>query len=174
MRKFLAFVGTALLLTSCAAPAAVSDSISAQRSDEIRYTLLEKAGDIQIRRYAPTPVAQVPTQKIPMTTPVAQSQADANSWTVGFYMPPDMRLQDTPAPRDERVAIREIPAQKMAAIQFSGFMNDSDIQKHEATLRQYLQEQGLNFEDKPLYAQYNQPFTPPFMGRNEVLFVLTD
>jgi DNA gyrase inhibitor GyrI len=121
------------------------------------------------------PVSQQPvSQKIPMTTPVAQESAGEGQWQIAFYMPNDMEFDITPKPTNDNVTIERIPAQKMAAIRFSGRSTDDNIAKHEQELLQYMTDNNIDYIPEPTYAFYNPPWTPWFMRRNEVLFKIVE
>jgi hypothetical protein len=115
---------------------------------------------------------QAQSQKIPMTTPVAQVQAGEGQWAIAFYMPNDMDFENTPKPTNENIQIERIPDQKKAAIQFSGFWSDDNIAKHEQALIAYLEKNNIDYIPQPTYAFYNGPWTPWFMRHNEILFNL--
>lgn len=69
------------------------------------------------------PVGQVAEgQEIDMTAPVGQTQVDGK-WVVSFMMPSSFTMDSIPKPNDERIALRSVPKQTMAAIPYSGFWN---------------------------------------------------
>ncbi len=116
------------------------------------------------------PVTQQPVGKIAMTAPVTQTRQTADSWIVQFVMPAKYRLGDLPAPGGPDVRLREIPAQRRAAVRFSGVADDALIARNEARLREWMSARGLKPVSEPVYAYYNAPFTPGFLRRNEVMF----
>ena len=61
-------------------------------------------------------------EKIAMTAPVTQSPSDGG-WTVAFIMPAGYTLSDLPTPAAD-IRLSETPAQRMAAIRFSGSWSD--------------------------------------------------
>jgi hypothetical protein len=67
-----------------------------------------------------------------------------------------------------------VPAQRVAAIRFSGGWTDARFARAETTLSDWMAEEGLTAAGPPTYAYYNDPFTPPFLRRNEVLVPLGD
>ncbi|WP_395373643.1 SOUL family heme-binding protein [Marinicella sp. W31] len=117
------------------------------------------------------PVAQTENSvEIPMTVPVSQTQDDAGRWSVVFYMPNDMTEKNIPTPKDNRVKIREVEAQTLAAIRFSGRQTEKKIEKNKNKLREYLLANGKTFSEPYIFARYDGPFKPWFLRRNEVLF----
>lgn len=109
--------------------------------------------------------------KIAMTAPVTQQAAggDNGSWSVRFVMPAEYTIDTLPRPRDPRIKIIQEPAHKVAAIRFSGFNSDSNLQKHQKILTDWLTAQKLKPVGDPVYAFYNPPWTPPFLKRNEIM-----
>jgi hypothetical protein len=108
-------------------------------------------------------------EQIAMTAPVTQRRAGAG-WTVQFVMPEGRTLADLPPPAGSDVRLEEWPAARRAAVRFSGVADDAAIAAAEARLRAWMAARGLtDAGEPPLYAYYNDPFTPGFLRRNEVL-----
>lgn len=159
-----------------------------------KYQVTAVNQNIELRQYQPMIVAQVQVpgsreqairqgfkllakyifggnnsqQKIAMTAPVMQ-QKNSNQWIVQFVMPSQYQLKDLPKPDDSKVQFKTLPIQKIAAIRFSGFNNDSNLVEHQKQLTNYLRQQNIKFNDAPIYAFYNPPWTLPFLRRNEVM-----
>jgi hypothetical protein len=123
------------------------------------------------------PVTQA-RERIAMTAPVTQTPAGpaaggaVDSWRVRFIMPARYTLDTLPRAGNEDVRLLEVPAQRRAAIRFSGVATDASIAENEATLRAWLSARNLAIAGEPTYAYYNDPFTPGPLRRNEVLFDL--
>lgn len=115
------------------------------------------------------PVTQQASEKIPMTAPVGQTGAGPGVWTVTFTMPASWARDALPRPNNPEVSLVEIPGRRMAAIGFSGLVDDRDLAANEARLRAFLSEQGLTASGAAQYAFYDPPWTLPFNRRNEVL-----
>lgn len=120
------------------------------------------------------PVTQQPTQSIAMTVPVTQSRDPAGDWAVRFIMPARYELDQLPAPAGKDVQLSEVAPRRVAAIRFSGSATDELMAGKEAELRAWLAARGLTPAAAPVYAYYNDPFTPGFLRRNEVLIDLTE
>ncbi|MFO7813475.1 MAG: SOUL family heme-binding protein [Pseudomonadota bacterium] len=115
------------------------------------------------------PVGQVAEgQEIDMTAPVGQARVDGK-WVVSFMMPSSLTMDSIPKPNDERIALRSVPEQTMAAIRYSGFWSESGYQKNKSRLERWIDEKGYRATGAPIWARYNAPFMPWFMRRNEVL-----
>ncbi len=108
-------------------------------------------------------------EKIAMTSPVAQQEAVEGS-LVTFVMPAKYTMETLPAPRNDRITLREIPAKRVAAVRFSGRADDSDLAKQEAKLRTFLAENDMTPTSPASYAFYDAPWVPAPMRRNEVMF----
>jgi hypothetical protein len=112
---------------------------------------------------------EAPAERIAMTTPVIQSPAGEEAWSVRFIMPSGYRLDELPAPANSEVRLREIPARRRAAVRFSGSTADAALAEQETALRAWMASRGLTPAGPAVYAYYNDPFTPGFLRRNEVL-----
>jgi hypothetical protein len=112
-------------------------------------------------------------KKINMTTPVLQqlSESDGRTkgWAVRFVMPKKYTKATLPEPSTSDVALKEIPAKRVAAIRFSGNFNATAASKQLMTLYNYLADENLKQKGDPEYAFYNPPWTPGFLKRNEIL-----
>ena len=114
-----------------------------------------------------TPVQVSQSQKIAMTTPVTVTGKD--SYSVAFIMPSKYTLETLPIPADKNIRITSVPDHQMAAIRFSGYFNNIQINEKKQILDQWLREQGLETEGDHIVAGYNPPWVPGFFARNEVL-----
>lgn len=114
------------------------------------------------------PVTQQTNETIAMTAPVSQ-QSNGRSWKVRFVMPSVYTIETLPVPNNPEVKIISTPPKRYIAIRFSGFANNASIQENEAQLREFLAERSINAVANPVYAFYNDPWTLPFMRRNEVM-----
>lgn len=118
------------------------------------------------------PVTQTPAPvKMAMTAPVTQAPV-AEGYLVQFVLPKGVTLETAPEPLDSRVTIREVPAQRVAAITFSGFWSQDNYQRHLGQLTSGLTAAGLRWKGEPVYSRYDAPWTPWFMRRNEIWLAL--
>jgi hypothetical protein len=114
---------------------------------------------------------QAEGQKIAMTAPVGQ-EAVSNRWAVTFMMPGSSTLATLPAPTDERVQLRAVPARRMAAVNYSGTWSRKRYERNLGRLREWMNANRLVADGAPVWARYNPPFTPWFLRRNEILVPL--
>lgn len=113
-------------------------------------------------------------ERIAMTAPVTQTRTDDASWAVRFIMPSRYRLGDLPAPAGQDPRLTEVPARRVAAVRFNGRTTDALIAEQEQALRQWMDARGLKPAAAPVYAYYNDPFTPGVLRRNEVMIDVAD
>jgi hypothetical protein len=107
-------------------------------------------------------------EKIAMTAPVLQQQA-AGAYSVQFVMPAGSTAQSLPTPTDTHVTIREMPAERYAVLQYSGFWTEQNYADHLTLLQKALHREGLTAIGAPVWARYDPPFMPWFLRRNEIL-----
>jgi hypothetical protein len=111
-------------------------------------------------------------EKISMTVPVTMEQSAGAGYRVHFVMPSKYTLQTLPQPSDPRVTLREIPAQKVAAVRFSKFSTEATIAAQTALLQSWMAQQNLKATGKPQFARYDPPFVPPLLRRSEILIAV--
>jgi hypothetical protein len=139
-----------------------------------RYIFAKERGGERIAMTAPVQQQAVaPDEKIAMTAPVTQTSAGDGAWAVQFIMPSAYRIEDLPAPADDGVRLREVPARRVAAVRFSGRTDDQLIAEQEKRLRSWMLRRQLEPAGAAVYAYYNDPFTPGFLRRNEVMIPIS-
>jgi len=111
------------------------------------------------------------SEKIAMTAPVTM-EAQNQQWRLHFVMPQGLTLGNLPRPIDASVQLRELPAQRVAAVRFSGLTTAASIERQTQLLKDWLARNHLAFDDRPQVARYNDPFTLPWNRRNEILIPL--
>lgn len=136
-----------------------------------RYITGENIGENDIAMTAPVLMGDVKAKQginIPMTAPVFMDKNSSDP-IMSFVMPKDFTLSSTPQPTDPDIWVSELNNYTVAAVQFSGFLSDSNIEKHTKILSQWLEDKGYSTSGKVVSAGYNSPFTLPMFRRNEVL-----
>lgn len=116
-------------------------------------------------------------EKIAMTSPVRTEKAPGGgAYKVSFVMPRKYTsLESLPAPRDGRVALRQVPAHVAAAISFTGGVADADAaERWGDELRRELQAAGLTPEGPSQLLNYYPPFAPGWLRHTEVLYRLRE
>ena len=117
------------------------------------------------------PVAQqrAAGEKIAMTAPVAQTQSTAGHWVVRFTLPSHYSLATLPRPNDARVVLRSTAPARFAVLRFSGLARPADVEAKSKALLMRLPAHRLRATGPVSLAQYNPPWTPWFLRRNEVM-----
>lgn len=108
---------------------------------------------------------------IAMTAPVTQTPA-GGEWVVRFTMPGSFTLATLPKPDDPRVKLRETPPTRFAVVRFSGVARTDLVATKTAELSAWMDKRRLDAAGPASLAQYNPPWIPGFMRRNEVMIPL--
>ncbi len=132
------------------------------------------AGDSQaIDMTAPVLEEVATSSPIAMTAPVLEAAAAGDKRKVTFVMPAEYTMATIPKPNDPDVRLVEIPARRYAASRFSGWVDAEKAEQMKARLLDDLTRDKQASEGVPALAQYDPPWTPPFMRRNEILVPLS-
>lgn len=161
--------------------------------ETIKYKVIKKDKNIEIRLYediylASTKTAFNPNQdsgfmnvfnyisgnndqeaKISMTTPVVTYEEDSQLVT-GFYVPSKYKKESIPKPSEEQVFINELKKSYYAVIKFSGRWKQSNFDKQDNILLEYLKLNHYKTSSKRLILRYQPPFVPAFLRRNEIAY----
>ncbi len=160
--------------------------------EEPDYNLVFNLGKVEIRQYEPViqAVTELPSNRgttsgfqrlagyifggneqeasIAMTAPVQESLNNPNP-EMAFTMPSAWTMNSLPEPDDDSVKLVEVPERTMAVIEFSGWATQRKINKYLQQLESTLMAQDVEMVGVPMLNQYNPPWTPPFLRRNEVM-----
>ena len=133
----------------------------------------------KISMTAPVGIEATQSTKIAMTVPVGieaskESATGVNQWVFSFVMPSEYTMATLPKPLNPLVTIRELPAQKRAAIIFSGFNNETKVLEKTKALEEWIKSKQWQAIGVPQFARYNPPWSLPFMRRNEILITVRD
>jgi hypothetical protein len=108
------------------------------------------------------------SEKIAMTAPVNQQKSEGK-YVVSFTMLSKYTLETLPEPLDSSIVLRQVPAQKVAAIRYSGTWSQKKYIKNKTEVEQFIREKELKVTGEDIFARYNPPFQLWFLRRNEVL-----
>jgi hypothetical protein len=125
------------------------------------------SGSEKIAMTAPVTM-QAAGERIAMTAPVT-TEGEAGRLRMQFVMPSRYTLASLPKPKDERVTLREVPAQRMAVMKFSGFAGAQKVEARTRELLDWMKAEGLEPQGGSRLARYDPPWTLPFLRRNEVM-----
>lgn len=162
-----------------------------------KYTILEKNNHFQIRKYDEMTIAKITTvgeryeglrkgfiplaryigakdregPKISMTAPVMQQKIINDNWEISFYMPSKFDTDQLPISENNQIKIVTTPSTIMAVITFSGVAKTELLENKFTNLIKWIEEK--NYEiilgSKPIYSYYNDPSTPGFLRKNEIM-----
>ena len=162
-----------------------------------KYTILEKNNHFQIRKYDEMTIAKITTvgeryeglrkgfiplaryigakdregPKISMTAPVMQQKIINDNWEISFYMPSKFDTDQLPNSENNQIKIVTTPSTIMAVITFSGVAKTELLENKFTSLIKWIEE--INYEiilgSKPIYSYYNDPSTPGFLRKNEIM-----
>ena len=162
-----------------------------------KYTILEKNNHFQIRKYDEMTIAKITTvgeryeglrkgfiplaryigakdregPKISMTAPVMQQKIINDNWEISFYMPSKFDTDQLPISENNQIKIVTTPSTIMAVITFSGVAKTELLENKFTNLIKWIEE--TNYEiilgSKPIYSYYNDPSTPGFLRKNEIM-----
>lgn len=108
-------------------------------------------------------------EKISMTSPVTMTLED--SMTMMFMVPKKLNKETLPIPNQSQIEFKIEPAKTLAAITFSGWANDAEIEKYKQELKAALDKERIKYSNKFYFFGYNAPFEI-FNRKNEVLVEL--
>lgn len=133
----------------------------------------------KISMTVPVGIETAQSTKITMTVPVGieaskDSAKGVNQWVFSFVMPSEFTMATLPKSLNPLVTIRELPAQKRAAITFSGFYDEAKVSEKTKALEEWIKSKQWQVIGNPQFARYNPPWSIPFMRRNEILITVRD
>ena len=158
------------LVAEVVVPGPVSEAGSQGFSLLGGYIFGKNKGERKLEMTAPvtqTTIDPPAPVKLEMTAPVTQA-ATPSGFLVQFVMPKGYTLTTLPEPLDARVKLREVPANRVAVIRFSGSWSQSLYAEKLQTLRGALAAAGMATVGEPVSSRYNSPFSLPFLRRNEI------
>lgn len=107
-----------------------------------------------------------------MTAPVFQEQG-SDGWIMEFAMPAKYTLETLPVPVDPSIRFEKISGETIAALRYSGTPRETRIAEKQKALADWVEKSGWRALSNPYHAQYDPPFTIPFLKRNEAMIRVT-
>ena len=168
--------------------------MSANKTEEQKYTVILKDKDFEIRFYPSATIATITSDaktykdlsgsgfrklagyifggneanaSISMTSPVHMNINDSVS-SMSFVMPSSYNEENLPKPNDSNVIIQKTQDEYVAVIQFDGFASDKDLNYYSEKLIKILAEKGLAHYGNTRFLGYNPPFQL-VNRRNEII-----
>ena len=112
------------------------------------------------------------SEKIQMTAPVTV-KPDNEGWVLHFVMPSNYDMSQLPVPNNSSILLKKIEAHLAAVVTFSGFTTDAKIQDKTEELKVWLEKKEFKIAGPQQIARYNDPFTLPWLRRNEIILKVT-
>jgi len=167
--------------------------------EQPKYTVIKKENNLEIRRYAKILTSSVEvegdqyyalrkgfqplvryigakersSEKISMTAPVIQSVNEENEkWTISFAMPSKYSLDNLPKPENNNIYIQEIEPSLAAVIRFNGKADEKLLNLKTDILMRWIESKSYVNLSRPKFLFYNDPTTPGFLRRNEVMILV--
>ncbi|WP_137286483.1 SOUL family heme-binding protein [Halorussus salinisoli] len=126
---------------------------------------------------APVRTALADGESVSMTAPVrttAGSGAQDAGVTMAFYLPAEYTPGTAPTPTDPRVRLVVEPPRELAVRRFSWYATEDRVERNLRELRDALEARDAEPHGRPVVLRYDDPWTPPFMRRNEVAVEVGD
>lgn len=101
-------------------------------------------------------------ETVAMTAPVITDRK------MSFILPSGLSEANAPTPDGQAIDFTTVPARKLATLAFSWWTPQSRVEKKTIELLTVLREEGVETTGQPFLMRYNDPWTPPFLRRNEV------
>jgi len=158
--------------------------MSANKTEEQKYTVILKDKDFEIRFYPSATVATIYSDaktykdlsspgfrklagyifggnekntSISMTSPVHMDINDSVS-SMSFVMPSSYNEENLPKPNDPDVLIQKTADEYVAVIRFGGFASDEDLIFYSDKLYNLLEEKGITSYGNARFLGYNPPY----------------
>ena len=108
-----------------------------------------------------------------MTAPVFQAVGETEEdWIISFSMPAKYTKASLPSPSDNGLFSEELNPSTAAVIRFNGRANEKMLLEKTEALLDWLQNTDDLITSRPKYMFYNDPSTPGFLRRNEVMVLI--
>lgn len=101
-------------------------------------------------------------RQVAMTAPVITDER------MSFILPEGMTPESAPAPDGQAIDFERVPSRRVATLQFSWWTTEGRVEAKMAALRGTLADHGVETTGGFFLMRYNDPWTPPFLRRNEV------
>lgn len=112
--------------------------------------------------------ANVAQTKIAMTTPVFTDPEGTNG-QMSFVVPTAVAAAGAPDATRDDITVKTRPAGRFAVYRFSGSWKAKRASSARQKLADWIVEENLQTIGEQQIANYDPPFTPPFLRRNEVM-----
>ena len=138
------------------------------------YISGDNRGDESISMTAPVQTRS--GESISMTVPVRSETAatDTDAVQMGFYLPTEYGPETAPEPTASDVSLVTEPAKRVAVDRFSWYAPAWRVERRTRKLLSTLEREGVEPVGDPYLLRYDDPWTPPFMRRNEAAVAVAE
>ena len=93
-----------------------------------------------------------------------------------FVLADGLTADTAPSPISTKVSLADIPPSTLAVRSFPGLATDGEVQRQRTALEDALLAEGIEYDNLSFkVAQYNPPYTLPWLRKNEItLKISTD
>lgn len=148
----------------------MKDATSSGFMKLFRYISGNNISKAKIEMTIPATEKQVSvSEKLPMTSPVTTERVASNAYTISFVMPSNYTLDTLPEPKDKSITFKQVPEHQAAVITFHGRMSEELAQKEVGKLKEWLSKNKMAPRSNFIMAQFNPPWIPGFMRKNEII-----
>lgn len=99
---------------------------------------------------------------VAMTAPVITGN------NMAFILPAGTTENNAPTPDGQAIEFTAVPPRQVVALSFSWLTTESRVEQKTTELMDIVREHGIETRGEPFLMRYNDPWTPPFLRRNEV------
>jgi hypothetical protein len=184
----------AALAVVCGSSLALSAELfSREKYESASYKVVKNEGAFEIRKYPELVVVSAPMskgseknnafrslfqyisgkneagKKIAMTTPVFTTPKAEGAGVMSFVVPAEVAKAGAPKANSEAVEVAKRAAGKFAVYRYSGRWTKAREAEAQKRLEAWIKKEGLEAVGSVEKANYDPPFTPGFLRRNEAL-----
>ncbi|MGM0606363.1 MAG: SOUL family heme-binding protein, partial [Halobacteriota archaeon] len=106
-------------------------------------------------------------ERMEMTAPL-RTEVAGSGVRMAFYLPTTYAPETAPTPTERGVSLTVEAPRQLAVRRFSWFATPNRTLRATERLREALASNGIEPTGDPFVMQYDPPWTPPFLRRNEV------
>jgi len=114
------------------------------------------------------PVATATGVDVATAAPTATATVE-DGVEMTFFLPAGYTLASAPTPTDDRVDLAVREHRRVAAYRFSWLATDGRVDRARRRLERALADRGLDPAEDPELHRYDDPRTPPWQRRNELV-----
>lgn len=107
-------------------------------------------------------------EKIAMTAPVITKASERGGIAMSFILPSGLTSKNAPKPNTDNIEITDTSNKRYIVARFGGYTTMEKVRTAQISLLNTVEKEGLDQVSAPMLWQYNDPWTPAQLRRNEV------